>query len=192
MYRRAALADFFGLERNVVAVAGAMFLLGFGENLWKGFLPKYLQALGAPVLAVGLFGTVRDFLDGAYQYPGGWIADRYGRRRALLLFVSLASVGYVIYALAPSWPFVLAGLLFGMAWTSMASPTLFAVVGDALPRERRAIGFTVQSILRRIPIAIAPTLGGLAIAAYGVRGGVHRGLPVTVALALLTLIAVRR
>src|SRR5947199_10787967 len=74
----------------------------------------------------------------------------------------------------------------------MASPTLFAVVGDALPRERRAMGITVQSILRRIPIAIAPTLGGLAIAAYGVRGGVHRGLAVTVALALLTLIAVRR
>src|SRR5512141_219813 len=95
--------DAFGLERNVVAVAAAMFLLGLGENLWKSFLPKYLQALGAPVLAVGLFGTVRDFLDGAYQYPGGWIADRYGRRRALLLFVGLASIGYAIYALAPSW-----------------------------------------------------------------------------------------
>ena len=100
--RWARTSDYFGLEANVVAVGAAMFLLGFGENLWKGFLPKYLQALGAPVLAIGLFGTVRDFLDGAYQYPGGWIADRYGRRRALLLFVGLASVGYAVYALAPS------------------------------------------------------------------------------------------
>ncbi|HEY6065035.1 MAG TPA: MFS transporter [Thermoanaerobaculia bacterium] len=169
-----------------------MFLLGFGENLWKGFLPKYLQALGAPVLAVGLFGTVRDFLDGAYQYPGGWIADRFGRRRALLLFVGLASIGYAIYALAPSWPFVLAGLLFGMALTSMASPTLFAVVGDSLPRERRAIGFTVQAVLKRLPIVVAPTLGGLAIAAYGVLGGVRLGLAVTFALALGTLAVVAR
>ena len=93
MKNRARLADFFGLERNVVAVAAAMFLLGFGENLWKAFLPKYLEALGAPVLAIGLFGTVRDFVDGAYQYPGGWIADRWGRRRALMLFIGLASVG---------------------------------------------------------------------------------------------------
>jgi MFS family permease len=192
LHRRAALADYFGLERNVVAVAGAMFLLGFGESLWKGFLPKYLQALGAPVVAIGLFGTVRDFLDGAYQYPGGWIADRYGRRRALLLFVGLAAVGYVIYALAPSWPFVLAGLVFGMAWTSMASPTLFAVVGDALPRERRAVGFTVQAILKRLPIVVAPTLGGLAIAAYGVLGGIRLGLAVTFVLALATLAVVAR
>src|SRR6267378_367431 len=84
------------------------------------------------------------------------------------------------------------GVVVVMAWSSMASPTLFAVVGDALPRERRAVGFTVQSILRRIPIAVAPTLGGLAIAAYGVIGGVHLGLALTVGLAAITLVAIRR
>src|SRR5881227_319673 len=176
-----------GLERNVVAVSVAIFLLALGENLWKRFLPKYLQVLGAPVTAIGLFGTCEDFLDGIYQYPGGWIADRYGRRRALLLFVALAGIGYVLYWLAPTWPFVFLGLVFVMAWSSMASPTLFSVVGDALPKERRALGFTVQSILRRVPIALAPTLGGLAIAAYGLRSGVHLGLAATVVLAVVTL-----
>src|SRR6266851_8999210 len=164
-----------------------MFLHALGENLWKRFLPKYLQMLGAPVAAIGFFGTCEDFLDGVYQYPGGWISDRYGRRRALLLFVTLAGIGYALYWVAPSWPFIFAGLVFVMAWSSMASPTLFAVVGDALPRDRRALGFTVQSILRRVPIAVAPTLGGLAIAAYGLRIGIHLGLAVTVVLSAVTL-----
>lgn len=186
------LGAFLALERNVVAVAGAMFLLGFGEELWKRFMPKYLEALGAPVLAIGLYGTVRDLLDGLYQYPGGWVADHYGRRRALLAFVGVATVGYAIYGLASSWPFVFLGLVFVMAWSSMASPTLFAVVGDALPKERRAMGFTVQSILRRVPIIIAPTLGGVAIASVGVRDGVRAGLVVTVILAALTLVVVGR
>lgn len=181
-----------GLERNIVAISAATFLLSLGENLWKRFLPKYLEALGAPVTAIGLFGTCQDFLDGVYQYPGGWLADRYGRRRALLLFVSLAAIGYALYRWAPAWPVVFVGLVFAMAWSSMASPTLFAVVGDALPRERRALGFTVQSILRRIPIAVAPALGGLAIGAYGIVAGVQLGLAVTVALAAVTLVAVRR
>jgi MFS family permease len=178
--------------RNLLAVSAAVFLLALGENLWKRFVPKYLEALGAPVTAIGLFGSAQDLLDGVYQYPGGWIGDRWGRRRALLLFVTLATIGYGVYWAAPSWPFIFVGLLFVMAWSSMASPTLFAVVGDALPKERRALGFTVQSILRRIPIAVAPTLGGLAITAYGVRDGVHLGLAVTIGLALLTLVAVRR
>jgi MFS family permease len=175
-----------------MAVSVAMFLLALGENLWKRFLPKYLEALGAPVTAIGFFGTCEDFLDGVSQYPGGWIGDRYGRRRALLFFVMLAAIGYGLYWWAPTWPFIFVGLVFVMAWSSMASPTLFAVVGDALPKEQRALGFTVQSILRRIPIAVAPMLGGLAIAAYGVIDGIRLGLALTIALAAVTLVAVRR
>ncbi|MGQ0712334.1 MAG: MFS transporter [Gemmatimonadaceae bacterium] len=186
------IAEFLALERNVVAVAGAMFLLSFGEELWKRFMPKFLEVLGAPVLAIGLYGTTRDLLDGLYQYPGGWIADHYGRRRALVLFVALATVGYAIYSLAPSWPFVFVGLIFVMAWTSMASPALFAVVGDALPKEQRAMGFTVQSILRRVPIIVAPALGGLTIAAVGVQQGMRAGLVTTIALAVVTLVLVAR
>jgi MFS family permease len=82
---------------------------------------------------------------------------------------------------------VFLGLVFALAWSSMASPTLFAVVGDALPRHKRTMGFTVQAILRRIPIVIAPTLGGLAIARYGVRGGVRVGLLAAIVIAFVTL-----
>jgi len=189
---RRRIADALGLERNIVAVSVAMFLLALGENLWKRFMPKYLEALGAPVTAIGFFGTCEDFLDGVYQYPGGWIADRYGRRHALRMFVALAAFGYVLYGLAPVWPVALLGLLFVMAWSSMASPTLFAVVGDALPKKRRALGFTAQSVLRRVPIAVAPSLGGFVIAAFGVRGGVRLGLAVTVVLAAVALAVVSR
>jgi MFS family permease len=180
-----------GLERNTGAAAGAIFLMALGENLWSRFLPKYLEALGAPVLAIGAYGSTEDFLDAIYQYPGGWVADRYGRRRALLLFISVAAVGYGIVALAPTWPVVLAGIVFVMAWSSMASPTLFAIVGDALPSHRRALGFSVQSILRRVPIAIAPTVGGVLIATRGIRDGVRIGLSISILLAGLALVAVR-
>jgi MFS family permease len=188
----ARVADALALERNTASVVGAMFLMALGENLWRRFVPKYLEALGAPVVAIGAYGSTEDLLDGLYQYPGGWVGDRHGRRRAMLLFVSLAAAGYLIVAVAPVWPVVPVGLVFVMCWTSMASPTLFAVVGDALPRERRAVGFSVQSILRRVPILIAPTLGGLLIVAYGVRSGVRIGLLVSIILAGATLLVVRR
>jgi MFS family permease len=186
------LTEGLGFERNVVAVAGAMFGMGLAENLWRRFLPKYLQQLGAPVVAIGAFGTAEDLLDSLYQYPGGWIADRFGRRAALLTFIGLAGIGYGLYAAAPSWSFAFLGLTFAMAWTSMASPTLFAVIGDALPRHRRTVGFTVQAVLRRIPIVIAPTVGGLAIARYGVHRGVQLGLVAAMFLAGATLVVAER
>lgn len=190
--RLGRLRRLLALERNTLAVVGAMFLMALGENLWRRFLPKYLESLGAPILAIGAYGSVEDALDGLYQYPGGWASDRYGRRHALLLFVTLAAVGYLIIAAAPAWPVVFVGLLFIMCWTSMASPTLFAVVGDALPAGRRSVGFSVQAILRRVPVLAAPALGGTLIAAVGIRSGVRAGLAASVALALVTLAVVWR
>ena len=174
---------------NLIAVSLAMFFMSLGESLWKKFLPKYLEALGAPVSIIGLFGTTEDFLDGVYQYPGGWLGDHLGRRRALLLFVSISIAGYAVYWFAPTWPWIFAGLLLVTAWSSMASPTLFSVIGDALPPRQRARGFTLQSMLKRIPITVAPALGGFLIAARGLTTGIRALLMVTTALAVLTLIA---
>jgi len=174
---------------NLVAVSVATLLMSLGENLWKKFLPKYLEALGAPVAIIGLFGTAEDFLDGLYQYPGGWIGDHLGRRQALLLFVSISIGGYAVYWFAPTWPWVFGGLLMVTAWSSMASPTLFSVIGDELPPRRRARGFTLQSMLKRIPIAVAPALGGWLIGARGLTMGIRALLVATIVLAGLTLIA---
>src|SRR5258708_28461508 len=91
------VAGFLALERNVVAVSIAMLLLAFGENLWKRFLPRYLQALGAPIRAIGLFGSIEAFLDGAYQNPGGWPGDRPGRRNTLLMVGVSPTIGSTPY-----------------------------------------------------------------------------------------------
>ena len=184
------LADYLSLERNVSIASAAVFLLGLGEELWKKFLPKYLEALGASTPIIGLFGTAEDFFDAIYQYPGGWIADRLGRSRAFLIFIALASAGYLVYYLASSWPLVFVGLALAMAWQSMASPAIFAIIGDSLPRDRRAMGFTLQSILKRVPIVIAPVIGGAMIASLGIVNGVHAGLLITLALAAVTLLLV--
>lgn len=191
-FASSSLARWLSLERNVAAVSAASFLMTFGEELWKRFVPKYLEALGAPLTAIGLYGTTRDLLDGIYQYPGGWLADHIGRRRALMAFVALAALGYLVLAVAPAWPVVFAAIALITAWSSMASPALFAVIGDALPVGRRAMGFTVQSILRRVPVMIAPVVGGLAIAASGVERGVRLLLAVTILLAAATLAVVHR
>ena len=188
---RTRLADYLSLERNVSLASAAIFMLGLGEELWKKFLPKYLEALGATAPIIGFFGTAEDFFDAVYQYPGGWLADRVGRRRAFMTLVAVASGGYLVYLFSPSWPFLFLGLALVMAWQSMASPAIFAVIGDALPRERRAMGFTLQSILKRIPVVIAPIAGGVLISRLGIVKGIHTALIITLVVAAVTLLLLR-
>ncbi len=180
-----------GLHRNVSVLGASIFGLALGEELWQAYVPVYLTALGAGGVIVGLFGSLKDLLDGVYQYPGGWLADRLGHRRALLLFTTLALSGYVVYAVAPGWPVVFVGLFGVMAWKSGAFPTTFAVIGDSLPRERRAVAFGVQSVLVRVPRVIGAPIGGMLVASLGPIAGIRLSLIVTIALAVSVLIVQR-
>ena len=171
------------MERNVAAASGAMFLVGLGEELWKKFLPKYLESLGASVAVVGLFGTAEDFFDALYQYPGGWLADYWGRRKAFLAFLAVTAVGYLVYLFSPAWPYLFLGLGLVMVWQTMASPTIFATIADALPKDRHTMGFTLYAVLKRIPVVISPLIGGAVMGAVGLARGVRIGLIVTLALA---------
>lgn len=174
-------------HRNVTILAVSLFGLALGEELWQAYMPAYLTALGASGVAVGLFGSLKDLLDSLYQYPGGWLADRVGRRRALMTFTAIAVAGYATYAVAPSWPMVFAGLFGVMAWKAGAFPTTFAIIGDSLPRNRRAVAFSAQSVLVRLPRVIGAPLGGLLIASAGILAGVRMSLLVTIALAIIVL-----
>lgn len=175
---------FFGLERNILVMLVAIMLLGLGEELWVSFVPKYLETLGAGVFVWAGYQTLKDVLDAIYQYPGGILTDRLGRRRALVLFNLLAIIGYLMYLFSRDWPLVLLGTLFVAAWGSMSLPATFAVIGDSLVKNRRAIGFSVQSIVKRLPIVVAPVVGGWLLQQYGVIKGFHVGLVITIILAI--------
>jgi MFS family permease len=170
----------------------AILLLTFGEELWSRFVPKYLEVLGAGAWGVAAYGTLKELLDAVYQYPGGWLTDRLGRRTALILFTLLAAGGYVIYLIAPRWEWILLGTFLVAGATSLTLPTVFAVIGDSLPQTRRAMGFGVQSVWKRVPIIVAPPIGGALIAHAGLAAGIRVGLAVTIVLALVAVVVVRR
>jgi predicted MFS family arabinose efflux permease len=172
------------VDRNTKVLAASLFALAMGEELWQAYMPAYLTALGASGIVVGLYGSSKDLLDSLYQVPGGLLTDRLGRRRALLIFTALAGAGYAIYAVAPSWPFVMVGLIAVMAWKAGAFPTTFAVIGDALPPGRRGTAFAIQSVLVRVPRVVSAPLGGLAIAAMGLLAGIRATCAITAMIAV--------
>jgi MFS family permease len=178
--------------RRARALAFALFVFGFGEELWFRYLPEYLRSFGASAMAVGMFGTFKDFLDAAYAFPGGVLSDRWGTRRALLVFGGLTAVGIAVLAVwaAPAGIFV--GLFFVMAWASLGLPATFSLVGEELEGSGRLRGFTVQSIVKRVPIVLAPPLGGILLGRFGIRSGMRVGFAVSLALTLAMLAGLER
>ncbi len=180
-----------GLVPGVAALAVATLAIGFGQELWARYLPQYLRALGASALLLGAFGTLQDLLDAAYAYPGGVLADRLGNRRALVLVAAASAAGTAVYLVSGSIAPFFAGLLLVSAWRSLGLPATFSLVGEELARERRISGFTVQAVVKRLPIVVAPPLGGLLLEALGTPGGMKAAFAVSLALTLASLPVLR-
>lgn len=186
------IRDFFALERNIVVLLGAMLVLGMGGELWSRFVPKYLEALGASAVFIGTYGSIRRVVSALYQYPGGIISDKLGRKRALVLFNLVASLGYIIYLISRSWVLFLLGTFLVMVWSSMSQPAIFALIGDTLERSRRTMGFSVQSIWKRVPIVLAPPIGGWLISRLGLKAGMRVGFSISLILALVSILIQHR
>src|SRR5436305_2211230 len=181
------LADFFGLKRNLVILLIAIFVIGAGEELWMRFVPKYLQAVGATVFVIGLYDALRTLLGAIYAYPGGVFVDVWGHRRAFLAFNLISIAGYAIVLLIPHWGAVIAGMFLFLSWTCFSLPATFSLIGATLGANRYSMGVGVQSVIKRLPIMIAPIFGGILIDRFGILTGVRIGLVVSIVLSAGTI-----
>ena len=182
------LADFFGLKRNLVILLIAIFVIGAGEELWMRFLPKYLQALGATVFVIGLYDALRTLLGAIYAYPGGLLVDFWGHRRAFIIFNVVSIAGYALVLLIPHWGAVIAGMFLFLSWTCFSLPATFSLVGASLAANRHSMGIGVQSVIRRLPIMIAPIFGGMLIDRFGIISGVRIALLLSILLSGVTIL----
>src|SRR2546429_3226218 len=185
-------ADFFALKRNLVIILVAIFVIGTGEELWMRFVPKYLQTLGASVFVIGLYDALRTLVSAIYAYPGGMLADRWGHRRAFITFNLVSIAGYALVLLIPHWGAVIAGMFLFLSWTCFSLPATFSLVGATLAANRHSMGIGVQSVIKRLPIMIAPFFGGILIDRFGVIDGVRIALIISIVLSGATIFIQRQ
>src|SRR5881394_3642019 len=184
-------ADFFALKRNLVITLIAIFIIGSGEELWMRFVPKYLQTLGASVFVIGLYDALRTLISAIYAYPGGLWADRWGHRRTFITFNLVSIVGYALVLLIPHWAGVIAGMFLFLSWSCFSLPATFSLVGATIAADRYSMGIGVQMVIKRVPIMIAPVIGGILIDRFGVVPGVRIALIISIVLSGVTILLQR-
>ncbi|MEN6317277.1 MAG: MFS transporter [Syntrophaceae bacterium] len=185
---RHRIADFFGLKKSIVALLAMVILVGLGEKMAERFLPIYLLALGGGVLSVGFLNAMDNLLSALYSYPGGYMSDRFGYKKALLLFNLIALFGYLIVIIFPYWQAVIIGSVFFLSWTAISLPATMSLVSRALPEDKRTMGVSVHSLVRRIPMALGPVIGGVMIVLYGEKTGVRLAFVAALILGFASLI----
>lgn len=186
--RLSNILEFFGLRRSTIGMLFMVILVGMGERMAERFLPIYLIAIGGSVLSIGLLNGLDNLLSALYAYPGGYLSDRIGTKRALLFFNIFAMIGYLIVIFVPSWQAVLVGAVFFLSWSAISLPATMSLITKVLPFKKRTMGVSMLSLVRRIPMALGPILGGLCIGLWGERDGVRAAFVVALLLSVVATI----
>jgi len=188
MSRTKRISDFLGLTKSTMGLLFMVVLVAMGERMAERFLPIYLLALGGGVISIGLLNGLDNFLSAVYAFPGGYLSERIGARRALLVFNFMAMAGFLIVILIPAWQAVLVGAIFFLAWSAISLPATMGLIASVLPTSKRTMGVTMHSLVRRFPMALGPILGGLCIGAWGVTSGVRVAFSVALLLAVVAVL----
>jgi len=190
--RSSAVADFLGLQRSTVGLLAMAVLPGMGERMAERFLPIYMMALGGGAMAVGLLQAMDNLLSALYSFPGGYLADRIGTRKSLLVFNILAMAGFALVILIPTWQAVLVGAILFISWSAISLPATMSLITKVLPQNKRTMGATMHSLVRRIPMALGPLVGGLFIGLWGERDGVRFAFGAALVMGALALVLQQR
>jgi len=180
--------EFFGLQKSMVGLLAMVVLVGMGEKMGERFLPIYLITLGGGALSVGLLSGMDNLLSALYSFPGGYLADRLGTKKALLVFNLIAMVGFVVVILIPAWQAVIVGSVFFLSWTAISLPATMGLVAQVLPKNRRTMGVTMHSLVRRFPMALGPLVGGVCIDIWGRVTGIRIAFIGALAMAVVAAI----
>jgi MFS family permease len=158
------------------------FLAGMLEGMLGTVLPLFLknQILISESL-IGLFFTASSLLILVIQIPSGRLADRYGRKRVLVL--SLLPLPLLLW----TWLFVndWRGLLILYAavsgFRSMTWPSSLALLADFIPSELMGSALGIRMTSMRLGSTVAPVLAGYLYSGVGYRS------PFLASAALVTL-----
>ena len=126
----------------------------------------YVQALGGTGVALGLIGLANFLAMAAVAFPGGYLADKYGRRWLITTMTFGMALAYLFFAFAPTWHFILLGTIMH-SLCLIYQPALLAMIQDSLPPERRGMGSSIIQLIHSTFNTPGPVIAGLLLLQFG-------------------------
>ena len=154
------------------------------------YYPKYIEGLGGNAYIVGVIGFASYATLAIVQIPGGYLADKHGRRQLTIIMTFAVSTTYFLFAVAPNWQFFLIASILQNLFL-VYQPALQALVADSTPPERRGLGFSIINLLHYISVP-SPIIAGVLAVQFGLLPGMRIAyLVVTVAFIAVAILRTR-
>ena len=141
------------------------------------YYPLFVQTIGGSAASVGMLSSLGTIIQAFTMIPGGYLADRYGRKWIITLGTLGTAISYLFFIFAPSWEFLIFGVLL-RSLCNVYAPAYNAVIMDIIPPERRGTGYSVLNLITRVSTTPSPMLAGFLYSVYGLEKGTRYGFTI--------------
>ncbi|KYH42840.1 MAG: hypothetical protein AYL33_000280 [Candidatus Bathyarchaeota archaeon B63] len=143
-------------------------LLVASGGLTAGLSTLYIkETLGADAVILGLFGSIWSAVFVFFILIGGWIGDRYDRKRVFLLGTAFTLPNPIIYALAQSWHVLILVNFLGALGSAISSPVYNAILYSSMEQKRRSQIVATLAVTASIVNMVIPPLSAHLIQVMG-------------------------
>ncbi len=177
--------EFSFIKGNYAVLVGSWILIDFAMELPATYYALYVLQLGATETIIGMIGLFSFLALASMQFPGGYLADKFGRKWLISSMTFGVALCYIFYAIAPSWHFILIGAVLMSLFNSTYQPALMAMIADSLPPERRGMGFGIIMLITSASTTPGPIFAGFLYNWFGLEQGMRIGYSIVVALFLI-------
>jgi MFS family permease len=176
--------EFSFIRGNYAVLVTSWIIVDFASELPMAYFSLYVLGLGATETILGLIGFSQFLALASLQFPGGYLADKYGRKWLISTMTFGVALSYILYAIAPSWPVLLVGVVLLSIFNSTYQPALNALISDSLPPEKRGMGFSIVMLIASASTTPSPAVAALLRAQFGLIDGMRISYAIVVALFL--------
>jgi ENTS family enterobactin (siderophore) exporter len=168
-HRSALSSNFLSgvLNRDLKLIFAFTLIGAFGDGLFYWMLPLYVRALGAGPVGVGIFFSMTCLTASFTLILGGFLADRYDRKKIIILGWLVWLPVPVLFSLAANWVQLLPGAVLYGCW--IGQPAFSAYIASSADKEKMMLTFAIISSSWSFGYFFSPALGSYISTIVGMR-----------------------
>lgn len=158
---RAYLSDMMQFSPGVRRFLATETLLGIGLGIATLLLNLHLLALGLAETQLGAISSVGNICMGVVSIPCGLLANRFGRKRLLVLGLGLMGAGYGAFAFATGlWLLFAAQIMQSVGMCLLVTTEIQLLYSYSVSRQEETRGFSMLFAVFTLFMGIGTLAGG--------------------------------
>ena len=150
-----------GLRREIYTLAFGSMVTHLGSMVWPVMTMILSQKLGFSAADISYYFVITGLLALPASLLGGKLADRFNKKRIIVICDSISIIGFLVCAALPLGITSIIIYVISGIFQSMESPSYHALFADMSMTKDRERAFSLSYLGANLGLVLAPTIAGL-------------------------------